>query len=261
MAVPERPPHYRGDLRQTALPEMLAIIHRTRVAGVIEASVGEFSKRVWLEGGYVVHASSSDLADSLGGFLRRIGRLSDGQFQSAMQRRGRESGRRLGEILIEQGALSPAQVYQAIREHAEGIVWSLFSWEEGVVTFRLGDLALEDTVRIQIPLRQVIVQGVRRGANAKSLVGRMGGRDALFEPAYRFEDLIEIALDEEEYGLLAQVDGARSLYELCMHGPLAAADNARLLYAYSILGLIRRSGVAERATPPSGIKIKLKTDS
>ena len=260
MASAERPPHYRGDLRQTALPEMLAIIHRTRVAGLIEATAGEFSKRVWLENGYVVHASSSDLADSLGGFLRRIGRLTDGQFQVAMQRRSRESGRRLGEILIEQGALSPAQIYQAIREHAESIVWSLFSWEEGVVTFRMGDLDLADTVRIQIPLRQVIVQGVRRGSNAKSLVGRMGGRDALFEAAYRFEDLIEVALDEEEYGLLAQVDGARTLYDLCMQGPLAAADNARLLYAFSVLGLIRRTGVAESAPASGGIKIKLKND-
>ena len=60
----ERPPHYRGDLRQTALPEMLAIIHQTRVAGVIEAVCGEFIKQVLLESGYVVHASSSDLADS-----------------------------------------------------------------------------------------------------------------------------------------------------------------------------------------------------
>lgn len=154
---------------------MLAIIHRTRVAGVIEAAAGEFSKMVWLEGGYVVHASSSDLADSLGGFLRRIGRLTDGQFQTAMQQRRNDTGRRLGEILIEQGVLSPAQVYQAIREHAEGIVWSLFSWEEGTVTFRMGDLESLDAVRIQIPLRQVIVQGVRRGANAKSLVARMGG--------------------------------------------------------------------------------------
>ena len=261
MGLGERPPHYRGDLRQTALPEMLAIIHRTRVAGVIEASFGEFSKRVWLEGGYVVHASSSDLADSLGGFLRRIGRLSDGQFQAAMQRRAQDSGRRLGEILIEQGALSPAQVFQAIREHAEGIVWSLFSWEEGTVTFRMGDLELADAVRIQIPLRQVIVQGVRRGANAKSLVARMGGRDSLFEAAYRYEDLIEVALDEEEYGLLAQVDGARTLYDLCMQGPLSAADNARLLYAYSVLGLIRRTGAAEAAPPSGGIKIKLKSDS
>ena len=62
----ERTSQYRGDLRQTALPEMLAIIHQARVAGVIEAVLGEVTKRVFLENGYVVHASSSDLADSLG---------------------------------------------------------------------------------------------------------------------------------------------------------------------------------------------------
>ncbi len=123
----------------------------------------------------------------------------------------------------------------------------------------MGDLESLDAVRIQIPLRQVIVQGVRRGANAKSLVARMGGRDSLFEPAYRFEDLIEVALDEQEYALLAQVDGGRTLYDLCMAGPLSAADNARLLYAYSVLGLIRRTGAAE-GPPSGGIKIKLKSD-
>jgi hypothetical protein len=257
----ERPYHYRGDLRQTALPEMLALIHRTRVAGVIEASYGEFTKRVWIADGCVVHAASSDLADSLGGYLRRAGKLTDGQFQSAMHRRSQNGGRRLGEILIEQGALAPIHVYEAIREHAEGIVWSLFSWEEGIVTFRMGDLELADMVRIQIPLRQVIVQGIKRAANAKSLVAKMGGREVVLEPAYRFEDLIEVALDAEEYSLLAQVDGKRSLYDLCMHGPLAAADNARLLYAYSVLGLVRRSHVAESAAASSGgIKIRLKTE-
>ena len=63
-------------------------------------------------------------------------------------------------------------------------------------------------------------------ANAKSLVQRMGGRDSMFEPHFRFEDLIEVALSDDEYGLLALVDGHRSLYELCTKGPLAAADNA-----------------------------------
>ena len=80
----ERTSQYRGDLRQTALPEMLAIIHQARVAGVIEAVLGEITKRVFLENGYVVHASSSDLADSLGGYLRRVGRLSDADYGGAM---------------------------------------------------------------------------------------------------------------------------------------------------------------------------------
>lgn len=255
----DRTLHYRGDLRQTALPEMLTIIQRTRVAGVIEAVAGEITKRVFLRDGYVVHASSSDLVDSLGGYLRRVGRLSEGQFVSAMKRR-EEAGRRLGEILVEDGILSPAQVYQAIREHVEGIVWSLFSWEEGEVSFRLGDLDDPEVVRIQIPLRQVIVQGVKRSANAKSVVHRMGGKETLLEPAYRFEDLIEVALDEKEFRLLRSVDGRKSLYELCTQGPFTPPDNARLLYAFSVLGLLKKSTTVETSSA-GGIKIKLRSDA
>ena len=258
----EKTYQYRGDLRQTALPEMLAILDQSRMSGTIEAVLGEITKRIHLENGYVVFAASTDLADSLGGYLRRIGRLTEAEFHAAMQKRG-SGGRKLGEILIEQGALSPGQVFQAIREHIEGIIWSLFAWEEGTVTFRLGVAETHDSVRIQIPLRQVIVQGVKRAANAKSLVGRMGGKDAVFEPAFRYEDLIEVALDAEEYGLLALVDGKRTLYDLATKGPLAPSDNARLLYAYSVLKLIRLVGVAEPvpAGGASPIRIKMKSES
>jgi two-component system OmpR family response regulator len=262
MSRAERAAQYRGDLRQTALPEMLAIIDRTRVAGVIEATYGDFSKRVFLDSGHVVHAASSDLADSLGSYLRRTGRLSEPDFQAAMARR-RAGPRRLGELLIEEGLLSPAQVHQAIREHVEAILWSLFSWEEGEVSFAIGQPDLTGLVRIQIPLRQVILQGIVRAANAKSLVQRMGGRDARFAPSFRYEDLIEIALDGEGYGLLARVDGKKSLYELCTGGPVPAADAARLLYAFSVLGLIRRGepGEAGGRAPATPIKIKLRSDT
>jgi len=256
----ERTYQYRGDLRQTALPEMLAIIYQARVGGVIVAVLGDVTKRVFLENGYVVHASSSDLTDSLGGYLRRVGRLSEAEYLAAMNKRG-AGGKRLGEVLIEQGILSPAQTFQAIREHVEGIVWSLFAWEAGTVSFAIGALDMRELVRIQIPLRQVVVQGVKRAANAKSLVTKMGGKEALFGPSYRLEDLIEVALDTEEYRLLAMVDGKRTLYELATRGPLAPPDNARLLYAYSVLQLIRKVGVAERTATSGVIKIKLRSGS
>ena len=98
--------------------------------------------------------------------------------------------------------LSPAQAFQAIREHVEAIVWSLFAWEEGDVTFNIGALDTRELVRIQIPLRQVVVQGVKRAANAKSLVTRMGGKETLFGPFYKAEELIDVALDADEYKLL-----------------------------------------------------------
>src|SRR5690606_12307610 len=129
MSRAERVPQYRGDLRDTALPEMLSIIDRTRVAGLIEAVWGDLSKRIYLDNGYVVHAASSDLGESLGSFLRRTDRITEEQFQAAMSQRSQEH-RRLGEVLIERGMLTPAQVNQAIREQIEAVLWNLFSWEQ-----------------------------------------------------------------------------------------------------------------------------------
>lgn len=261
MTRAERVPQYRGDLRDTALPEMLSIIDRTRVAGLIEAVWGDLSKRIYLDNGYVVHAASSDLGESLGSFLRRTDRITEEQFQAAMSQRSQEH-RRLGEVLIERGMLTPAQVNQAIREQIEAVLWNLFSWEQGEVRFTPGVPDLTGIIRIQIPLRQVIVEGVKRAANAKSIVGRMGGKDTVFAPAYRFEDLIEIALDEPGYRLLSGVNGRRTLYELCTGGQMAAAEAARLLYAFHVLGLIRRAGApdAPERLASVGIKIKLRQD-
>src|SRR3990172_2479362 len=143
--VADRTFQYRGDLRTTALPEMLYTIYRARVAGVVEAQRSGASKKVWIKDGSVVHASSSDRNDSLGVFLRRAGRISQDDFAATMrQREGSEQ--RLGELLIERGLLSPAAVYGAIREQVEAVVWSLFSWEDGEVTFSLGEANSSDSV-------------------------------------------------------------------------------------------------------------------
>jgi len=166
-----------------------------------------------------------------------------------MSEREGSGPRRLGEMLVEREMMSPAAIYEAIREQIESIVWSLFAWEEGEVTFRIGESLPADTVRILVPMRQVIVQGIKRAANAKTAVARLGRREAVFEPCYRVEDLIEIALDDNEYKLLCMVNGKRTLFELCTHGPHSPADNGKLLYAYHVLQIIKK-GPAEE-TPGS----------
>src|SRR5215208_3081673 len=125
---------YRGDLAQTALPEILSTIDRFQVPGVIEASRGGVVKRVYIKEGSVVHASSSDRDDSLGSYLSRSGALTPELFAETMRERERTQ-QRYGALLIERGTLAPRQVYEAIRQQIEAIVWSLFEWQEGSVTF------------------------------------------------------------------------------------------------------------------------------
>lgn len=254
---------------------MLYTIDRFQVPGVIEAQREDVVKRVFIREGNVVHATSTDRNDSLGAYLQRTGKITAEQFSRTMSARS-EANKRYGELLIEQGLISPGGIYEAVRKQVESIVWSLFYWQQGEVRFQIGSFQNPGGMRIQLPMRQVILQGIKRAPNAKALVARLGKKETVFHPAYTTEDLIQAALDEDEHRLVGLLDGTRSLYDVCTKGPLAPSDNAKLVYAFYVLRLIRRqeagagaaaaepAPAAENEAPPAeperkAIKIRFKT--
>lgn len=250
LSAPENGFQYRGDLAQTTLPEILSTVDRFQVPGVIEASRDGVVKQVFIKEGNVIHATSSDRDDSLGSFLRRTGVLTPEAYLETMRER-EQANKRYGVLLIEKGLLSPAEIRTAIRRQIESIVWSLFSWDEGRVRFSIGDFREPDTVRIQLPMRHVILQGIKRAQNAKAMVARLGRKETVFEPCYRSEELIEAALDAADMKLLALVNGKRTLYDICAEGPHAAAENGKLLYAFQVLRLVRGLEVAQEPATAS----------
>jgi len=242
---------YRGDLAEATLPEMLYTINRFRVPGVIEAAQGDISKRVYVRDGHVIHASSTDRQDSLGSYLRKIEAIPPKGLDDVILER-EITNKKLGVLLIEKGLLPPAQAYRAIREQIEGIVWSLFYWHEGQVTYGVEDLVQEDIVQIQLPIGRAIIEGIRRAPDVKPLMARIGGKETRFAPCYRAEELIEIGLAEDEYSLLQMVDGKKTLYHLCSKGPKMPSENAKLLYAFLVLHLIKQPKPIEELSLETG---------
>jgi hypothetical protein len=174
------------------------------------------------------------------------------------------TNKRYGVLLMERRLLSPGEIYDAIRKQIEAIVWSLFAWQEGSVAFSIGEYREPGSVRIQLPMRQVILHGIKRAPNAKTMVARLGRKETVFEPCYQAEELIEIAMDADEYSLLQLVDGRRTLFEICTQGPHGAAENGKVLYAFQVLQLIRQVSADKPAPRASlretgAIKIRFKT--
>src|SRR5260221_8169133 len=128
---------YRGNLAETPLPKVLATIHRYRVPGVVTARRPDAVKRMYLDDGKVVFATSSDLEDALGAFLMRRELLTSEQLAES-GRRIAETGMRQGQVLIEMGVLSVAQMATAVVSQVAAILWTIFDWEEWYVTFEAG---------------------------------------------------------------------------------------------------------------------------
>jgi hypothetical protein len=246
---------YSSDLAEVALPRMLATIHRHSVPGVVECSRGADSKLIYFIDGDVIYATSSDREESLGQFLLMKGRISPAQLEVASKEIGRFPGRRLGAIMVQMGFLGAHEIAVAIREQVQQIVWGLFNWSYGSVEFRPGMVEQHDGQQITIATPRVIMAGCKRIADAKLVTARLGGRNVVLHREEWPDHLSGFQLERGERSLLEMVDGTKTLFELCEQGPLSPGINARVLYAFSELGVL---GHAEEERSGK-IRIQVKT--
>jgi hypothetical protein len=232
------------------LAEVLVKIHRYRAPGRVDCKRGDEIKRIYLDHGQIVFATTNQLGESLGDKLFREGRITRAQYDESLIR-AMESGNRHGTTLVEMRVLSPEDLFTAVHEQIEEIIWPIFGWDSGTVSFTAGRDKKQEFIKVDVPVPVAILRGVRHVADARALVARLGIKTTLFARATgHTEGLI---LDADEQHLLDTVDGRKVLYELVNTPPLAASDNARILYAFFALGLIV-------PREPRQIKVKLKTD-
>lgn len=216
---------------------MFATVSRYRVPGVLTAERPGATRQVFVDDGKVVFVTSSDFDDSLGAFLLRRKMLTPEQILASSGRIA-ETGKRQGEALVEMGLMSAKQMEEAVLAQISEIVWSLFGWEEGDVTFEVGRFREKEQIQLHLPLETVIREGIFHYADPKALVRQVGPSWTLLEPVA--EAISPIPLESPEQEFLSRVDGRTQFGDLCRKGPGDAAYNARVLYLFLCLDLIRR---------------------
>ncbi len=229
---------FRGDLESDSLPEILATIHRHGVPGVLDCTREDMSKCVYFATGDIIFATSTDREESLGESLLRDGLITEDQLRLSSDELRRTPGRRHGTVLVQMGFLEPHELGAAVRKQVQAIVWSLFAWSTGSVTFRVGSFRDDEVYKIKVPTAKAILEGCRFLPDPKEVTARLGGRMCILQPAKRPEHLGGLEFDEDEQALFDLVDGKRTLYQLCEAGPLNPGINARILYAILTLRLI-----------------------
>lgn len=142
------------------LADILSMLHRSNKSGFLLFGFAEHEKAVFLHRGEIVFASSNQGVDRLGECLFRSGILSMDQLRDAEKRWDPNS--RLGKILVERGVLTPRELWDGVKLQVEEIVRSLFAYSEGNVYFWEGDVQPDNVVRLSLPTRKLISQGLRR---------------------------------------------------------------------------------------------------
>lgn len=167
------------DVRAFPLPEVFGWIHAAGKSGLLHFSADDHDKSVWLHRGEVVFAASNQRIDRLGHSLVRAGALSLEQLREA--ERGYRRGERFGKTLVERGLLSPRELWAGLQRQVEEIVRSLFSYAAGQVYFWDGALQPDNVVRLELPTRRLVQEGMRWRDELRRFVA------ALCDPRVRIE--------------------------------------------------------------------------
>ncbi len=245
---------YKGRLEKTTLAEMLATIHRHHVPGVMELERDGVLKHIYILDGDIIFADSNDSGERLGNLLLEEGRLTKGQLNVADDELARSKGKRLGEILVELGFLRAEELGPTVRRQVQRILWSLFNWDRGEVTFRVGRFRESEVYKITVPTARAILDGCRKITDGRGITARLGGRNAVLSRLEVPPHLAGLRLQAGERDLLEMVDGKKTLFELCESGPFSAGINARVLFAFVALQLLE----TETRTP-GGVRIQVRS--
>ncbi len=239
---------FEGALAENPLPEVLQKIYCYRVPGVLTASRPDGSKQIYISGGEVTFASSTYEEDRLGEFLLRKEIITRAQYDESV-RILKTTGKRQGSIFVEMGALAPRDLYRAVKEQVVAIVWSLFNWSDGRISFNVGKYKEDEIIKLNLDTRTVILEGIKKVEDAKRVVRWLGRREDVFEPtASALALLSTVGLTPEDKKVFRAVDGVRNFLDILKVTHLDSGETAKTLYAIYVLGLVQKKDTAIRIT-------------
>lgn len=246
------PGSWDTQVRERGLPEQGEIVRGISDAALVLARVFAqdltgrvafgrpgIEKVVFFDHGRPVFASSNEPGDRMGELLVREGKITAAQYERC-QIHVAQSGRRMGEILVDFGYLKRRELLPAVRRHVEDIIYSLFSWDRGHYQVTRDDAASAERIRLSRHPASLILEGIRRKLDRTALEQLVGPASTVIEVADkdRVGTVINTAdLAAEERGALAAFDGQADLAQVARTVGSDLADVLPLAWGLVVLGL------------------------
>jgi hypothetical protein len=227
-----------------SLADVLHLLHASSKSGFLFFENDDHVKSVYLHRGEVIFATSNQKFDRLGEVLVRSGAITPDQFSEAIKAYTPSS--QFGKILVERGFLNSRELWGGVKLQVEEIVRSLFSYGAGSVLFWEGEITPDNVVRLSLPTRRLISQGLRRRDELLRFVA------VLETPRVRVEVVKDPSQKsgETERAVIDAIRAGGTFKEQCHAGgvePLCAARTIQQLRLAGVIAVTRDEGAEGQA--------------
>jgi hypothetical protein len=131
-----------GRLEEIELAELLHFLGLNNRTGKVVLSRRDAHGLVVLRLGRIVYAASSSIRETFGNILVCRGLVTPEALADALERHYLSAGgRKLGDVLVEAGAITEAQLLDALKQQTSLVVQELCRWRSGYFRFEVSPVA------------------------------------------------------------------------------------------------------------------------
>ena len=238
-----------GSLAEYDFPDLIHSLFVRGWTGTVELHRGRVDTSVQVTAGRLVFASSNNRDDRLGELLLRREKITLAQYYEASRAIGK--GKRLGSVLVEQGALDAKELVKVVVEHTRELICSVFQWTEGFYRLKEGPDPGNESITLRLSTPDLIMEGIGRIQAWSRIERGVGGPDARYVRADDYQErLREMTLTPDRLLIVGDLGGERDVGSICEASRLGDFEVCRTVWAFRVIGILRLIDPGPVAAPP-----------
>ena len=248
----------RGSLKEASLPDVIQLLFLGRRTGCLSVADRQRHGSIYFEEGWVSFATIVNRRDRLGDMLLASGTITRAQLDQALALQSGAPGRRIGELLVSLGLLSPEELRQFVRRQIEEAVYSLFAWTTGTFSFEAGVRPAPEEQLDRISPESLLLEGARRVDEWSLIQARIPSFDLIFAVLPGQVESHQAAFTEAQRRLVPLLDGKRDVRQLIDASGLSEFEAAQALYGLVTAGLAHKVGTSSAAAPARVLEARIE---
>ena len=126
-----------------------------------------------------------------------------------------------------------------LRRQARATVLGLFEWEQGEFQFREGEEIAVRGMELNLPLLDLIADGIRAVRETRLFSQRMPSPSSVFEAIPPAERKVSLPLEPHERYVLGLIDTSRSVSEIARASEIGEAETLRVIFLLFSVGYLK----------------------
>ncbi|MFI5208142.1 MAG: DUF4388 domain-containing protein [Gemmatimonadales bacterium] len=232
----------KGSLREASLPDVLQLLAMGKKTGCLSVADKSNFGYIFFDNGHITYASIVNRRDRLGDVLVKNGLITNDQLMDAIDRQSRQRDKRVGELLVDMGALSRTELERYMRVQIEEAVYYLFTWTSGTFSFESDVKPDTQDFTVHISPESLLLEGARRVDEWSLIEKKIPSFDLIFVVEAERLASSDVTLTAEQQRIIPLLDGTRDVTHLIEDSGVLEFEVGKALFGLITAGFAHRLG-------------------